>query len=162
METQAFLLEKQGDHVRACTLYQQISERTKALRTLIGFYQRNADVHDGQGVAYRQRLEELTNRVFPAAMRRVGLHSFADAPRTGVTMQGFSFAARRIGLVKDSVVVAVDGVEIVNSEQYAFVRDLDAANPRMELIFWNGERYVAAEVTLPDRRFGLSLEDYSP
>ncbi len=161
-ETQAFLFEKQGDHVRACSLYQQISESTKTPRTLLGFYQRNADLQDGQGVTYRRRLEELTNRIFPAGMRRVGLHSFADAPRAGVAMKGFSFAARKIGLLKDSVVVAVDGVEIVNSEQYKFVRDLDAANPRMELIFWNGDRYVATTVTLTDRRFGLSLEDYAP
>ncbi len=44
--------------------------------------------------------------------------------------------------------------------QYIFVRDLDASNPRMDLILWNGNEYVEIVTDLKNRRFRLSLADY--
>ncbi len=73
-----------------------------------------------------------------------------------------------------AVIVAVDGYQVENVKQFNFIRDIDLTKPDMDIIFWDGEMYLAVTFNFGElsdgvlvnsvgrRSLGVRLETYVP
>lgn len=162
LEARARLLIRLGRLAEAEACYKEVETRHAYVGSLAGFYLAQRDQRDAEGVTYQQRLDELIARCFPGGLRTVRLEDFSAPPGAGVVFNEDDNRIRRAGLAKGAAIVALDGRAVADLAQYYIVREMDAANPQMELIVWTGTEYKAVTLFVPRRRFGLDLQSYVP
>lgn len=160
MEAKAHLLDELGEYTRAEACCREIEQRHHYVGALVWFYRRHSAQKGEAGTAYQQRYDDLTTLCFPKGLCKVKLAGSNRPPTHGVSFTDENDTTRRYGLRTGMVICAVDGYQVENLTQYYFVRELDSANPRMDLIAWDGKDYLEVTVTISNRRFGVDLKSY--
>ncbi|MBF0197875.1 MAG: hypothetical protein HQL32_09200 [Planctomycetes bacterium] len=56
----------------------------------------------------------------------------------------------------------MDGYKVDDMPQYFTMRELDASNPYMQLIIWDGKKYIDIKAMTNKRLFGAKIEDFVP
>jgi len=157
----AELLENIKKYTEAETCYKEIEKRYNYLGDLVGFYQRNLDNLDNSGIPFQQQYNKLKNRCFPNGMKEVKKDSFQGAPLKGVIFNSENRRTLRLKLPKGTIIVALNGYLVENVEQYDFISEGAGKGKRLSLIYWNNNEYVAKEIPVKDRPFGVPLENYT-
>ncbi len=152
--TMAGLLEKSGDLSGAEGYFKRNKERYDLIGPLFNFYERNS-----QNPEYQTKLEELTTRLFPEGMRQVDLSDFQQKPEKGVIILSWSRKLSENGLASGDIIVAVDGYQVDNLDQFYIVRD-KVDDPQVSFIVWHKNRYLHIDAKLKNRRFGVDIETY--
>lgn len=162
LEIRADILKRLGRWSEAEDCYRRIEKDMDYIGDLVGFYLKFPDQTDDAGVPFRQRYNELISRCFPKGLQKAGLENFSGPPAAGVVFMEENSTTRRTGLGRGTVIVALDGYQVDDLTQYYVVREMDASNPRMNLIVWDKTQYKAVTVSIPNRRFGLDLKSFTP
>lgn len=89
------------------------------------------------------------------------LASFHGPPVSGEQIKGSSEALNAAGLEPDDVIVALDGKQIANSDQYDYVRAM-LTSPLMDLIAWHQGQYIEVKSSPPQHRLDVDMLPYPP
>lgn len=156
LEAMGYFSERVGRYADAESWYQKIVEQYgegDGRTSLDDFYIRYArrvgnDRFSGQAAA-------ALARVFPAGLERVspGDLSSPPPPRQSVPLDDDWQGYRRIGIIKDDLVVAVNGYRVRGSRQYYLVLSFDD-RPELTLIVWRQGRYVEVKGHLKRTAYG--------
>jgi hypothetical protein len=152
IRTKAYFLERIGRYAEAEEWYRKIVERygETSRAPLDEFYIRYEHrVADGR---FAREAKAALARVFPAGLERVTVGELKAAPVDGVRISGRSQASTRFGLVKDDVVVALEGYRVRTHAQYDVLRTLDDT-PRRSIIVWRHGRYLEIHGEIRFRRY---------
>ena len=157
LEAKAEFLEATEDYAGAFQWYANIEDRYGDPQPLIAFCLRykvkTGDTrYDGE---VRQRLGKL----FPKGIEKASLGDFQGPPADGTLIQEENDLIRAAGLHQGDVVVAINGIRDHNFLQYNYARD-SSANPELDLIVWQGQRYNEIKASPPNHRFGVAFGDY--
>jgi tetratricopeptide (TPR) repeat protein len=142
LQTMAYFLERLGQYDEAEKWYLRIFERYNDRRDLDSFYvryeQRRSDGRfSGPAAAARARL-------FPTGLERVSFAGLKPPPPRNpkeVMISGEFPRSTRFGLVKDDLVIALNGYRVRNNEQYQCVWTFDDG-PEATVIAWRRDRFV--------------------
>jgi hypothetical protein len=126
---------------------------------LFGFYKRQDNAQPGG--PYARKRQRYEHRIFPDGLQRVALKDFRESPSDGAQFVTSNETVAYWKLKAGDVVVAVDGFQIHNEQQYDAVRSF-SESPKMVLIVWHEGRYAEFPVDLQGRRFGVNLVTYEP
>jgi len=110
---------------------------------------------------FQINIGDPTSDIAPSGKTAVTLSSFTNPPTSGVQFDQTTDAMKQNGLSSDDIVVACDGTQVENTEQYTATRDA-SDSPSMKLIIWDGQSYRELNVNQPGRRFGVEMHDYKP
>ena len=156
LQAMGYFSERVGRYADAESWYQKIVEQYgegDGRTSLDDFYIRYArrvgnDRFSGQAAA-------ALARVFPAGLERVspGDLSSPPPPRQSVPLDDDWQGYRRIGIIKDDLVVAVNGYRVRGSRQYYLVLSFDD-RPELTLIVWRQGRYVEVKGHLKRTAYG--------
>ena len=140
----------------------------KALEYASGMAERYGDTgglmmllanHHDKDPRLAKAYQQLQAALFPNRMKKVTLEDFKDAAVSGVEITSTSYELNRHSIREGEVIVALDGIQVENQQQYFAVRGMKPDAP-LQLILWNGSEYREIEASVPDRRFGCDLGDY--
>jgi S1-C subfamily serine protease len=92
-------------------------------------------------------------------MKKVAIGDFTAAPTEGVKVDTTNENTDRAGLKRGDVFVALDGYRVQNIKQYMLVRAL-TDDPKINLIVWNGTKYVEVAISLPNRMFNNDISNF--
>ena len=154
LKTLAALLEKSGDLAGAEEYFKRNRERYDQIGPLFNFYERHSEKAE-----YQARFEELAVQLFPEGLREVDLSDFTLKPEKGVIILSSSQKLREYGLASGDIIVAIDGYQVDNLEQYYIVRD-KSDEPQVRFIVWHKNRYLNVDAKLKNRKFGVDIETY--
>lgn len=161
LEAHLWLLEKQRNWKAALDTARKLDQRyngltpVEELACLLRLAQ--ADLPAARALGYEARMA----KVFPGGMTKVTLADFKTAaPRRGVLIDGTSPKMTPFGLREGMVIVAMNGIRTDTFTQYQLVRAL-TSEPLIRLIVWDGAAYRVSEGSLPGRRFGVDMKDYT-
>jgi tetratricopeptide (TPR) repeat protein len=156
LQSMGYFSERMGRYADAESWYQKIVERYgegSGRTALEDFYIRYArrvgdDRFSGQAAA-------ALAKVFPAGLERVSPSDLTSPPPPGqsVTLNDDSQGARGIGIMKDDLVVAVNGYRVRGSRQYHLVLTFDD-RPGLTMIVWRQGRYVEVKGRLKRSAYG--------
>jgi tetratricopeptide (TPR) repeat protein len=140
LSTMAYLMERLGRYDDAAAWYQKMVERYDRRDDLDEFYVRYQ--HRVGGDRFGIEAAEARDRIFPTGLKPVSLADLKTPPgRLGVAISERSQKNTRLGLQKDDVVVALNGLRVINEAQYRCVwRFTD--DPSATLIVWRDGRYM--------------------
>lgn len=157
LETMMNLQEKMGNLAAAESYGYKILDRYENSSPLSGFFGRHPEA---PGYAeFLKKLAEQVAKIFPGGvMTKVTLDSFKTPPTDGI-MLGPSARLRSFGIEADTVIVAVDGIQVRNEAQYIHVRGL-SPSPKMDVIVWKRDHYEAITLEQKGRRFNVNIIDY--
>ena len=62
-------------------------------------------------------------------------------------------------MASGDIIVAIDGYQVDNLEQYYIVRD-KSDEPQVRFIVWHKNRYLNVDAKLKNRKFGVDIETY--
>jgi tetratricopeptide (TPR) repeat protein len=156
LTTLALLREAQGRYAEAETLYRKVQERYHGDRTqLDAFHCRNA----ARSPECARAWEERKGQLFPQGMRPFAQPEAPVPPTRGIRFAKQTWYLGRQGLAPDAVIVALDGIQVENQQQYLLVRELKWEDD-MTLVVFQGGAYRTLQVAPPRRRFGVDLKDY--
>jgi tetratricopeptide (TPR) repeat protein len=155
LATMGYFLERMGRYKEAEEWYEKVVERygEDSRGSLDEFYIRyERRVGDGRFAA---AAAAALARVFPAGLERVSMAEFTGPPRPGegVRVTGLYQRSTRFGLVKDDVVVALNGFRIHDDRQYHIVWTFDD-RPEATVIVWRQGRYVEVKGRLERIAYG--------
>lgn len=156
LQTMMNLQERMGRLDQAESSGQKILDRYNDNTALAAFYKRHADQGDAK---YQAKFDSLVKTVFPEGLKKVTLASFSGPPSAGMNFAQTNRSLSQNGLSADQVVVALDGYEVQNQNQYSFIRGL-SNSPAMQFIVWDGHAYRTVNANQADRHFGVDLQDY--
>jgi len=147
-QTMGYFFERMGRYTDAQEWYEKIVERYGDRETtrepLDNFYIRYTHrVGDGR---FGGEAAAALARVFPAGLERVSVAEIDGPPRLrdamhAVRVAGDSQRSTRFGLLKDDVVVAVNGYRVHNDRQYRLLWTFDD-RPEATVIVWRQGRAV--------------------
>jgi tetratricopeptide (TPR) repeat protein len=156
LQSMGYFSERMGRYADAESWYQKIVERYGeggGRTALDDFYIRYArrvgsDRFSGQAAA-------ALAKVFPAGLERVSVGDLSSPPlpRQSVNVQYDSQGGRGIGLIKDDLVVAVNGYRVHDSRQYHLVLTFDD-RPELTMIVWRQGRAVELKGHLKRSAYG--------
>ena len=109
----------------------------------------------------RGRAVSRREAVFPNGIRNVTILSFVTAPTSGCAVISDSVSLQLAGLQVGDIIVALDGIQVENTEQYAHV-DAMAKDSNMRWIIWRGSQYLEVTRWVPDRNLESPLKTHSP
>jgi tetratricopeptide (TPR) repeat protein len=154
LETMAKLQEKMNSLDTAEDYFQKIRERYDTKGMLCAFYQRHPN-HD----KFQAKYNDLIGELFPGGMQTAALSEFSGSPSNGVIFLNSNRILAQYGLGIHDIIVAIDGCKVKNLEQYVFVRSL-SDSPRMDLVVWHRNHYIAVQPELENRLFGVNIATY--
>ena len=156
LQSMGYFSERMGRYADAESWYQKIVERYgegSGRTALEDFYIRYArrvgdDRFSGQAAA-------ALATVFPAGLERVSVGDLGSPPlpRQSVNVQYDSQGGRGIGLIKDDLVLAVNGYRVHDSRQYHLVLTFDD-RPALTMIVWRQGRAVELKGHLKRSAYG--------
>jgi tetratricopeptide (TPR) repeat protein len=155
LETMGYFQERMGRYAEAEEWYRKIIERygQKSAEYLEDFYIRYEQrVGDGRFAA---GAAAALAKVFPAGLERVSLFEFTSPPLPGegVRVSGQFQRTTRLGLIKDDVVVALNGFRIHDHRQYQLVWTF-SDRPEATVIVWRQGRYIEVKGRLERMAYG--------
>jgi hypothetical protein len=156
LDTMATLLERSGKVEEAERYLLKIKERYSEEGTLGAFYERNKS----RSVQYAQAARAAVDKIFPEGLRHIKIDDLKAPPNDGILLSRTGRLAERAGLRVGDVLVAIDGVQIQNKDQYYFARALSYDSNITYLLFRAG-RYLELKANLPQRRNYSAIESYS-
>jgi hypothetical protein len=149
------LCERDGALAEAERYFAMEARRSAAPSALWAFYRRQVE---GRHEGFRWKLQALEDELFPGGLRHVDRNDFNERPRGGVLVMDED--ARHQGLQQGDVIVAIDGIEVRDYDQYSLVRDGDAGMD-LHLIVWRGGDYRDLQLSgVPERRVDAHLTTY--
>lgn len=154
LQAMGYLMERTGRYSDAEAWYQRIVERYDYRGTLEDFYIRY-ERRIGDGRFRNQAAAALASR-FPAGLQRVALGELVSPPLNSpelVRISGKFQKSTAFGLLKDDVVVALNGYRIHNDAQYQCVWTLDD-KPEAAVIVWRNGRYIEIKGKMRRMRYG--------
>ena len=151
----ARLMERMNKLEDAEKYYGNILERYEDAGALVAFYIRHKDANP----KFVERIRKFTAASFPDGMKKVAIGDFTAAPTDGVIVNSTNQNTERAGLKRGDIFVALDGYRVQTLEQYMLVRGL-TDDPKINLIVWNGSKYVEVSVSLQQRRFNNDISTY--
>ncbi len=154
METQMHVLEKQDKLDQAESIGQEIKERYGDDDDLVALYAQ-------YGSHFPDKHSELERKFFPNGLNRIEFISYSqkEKPEAGCQITSDSPQLKPAGLLKNDIIVALDGYEIKSEMQYVFVRSL-TDTPKMVFVVWRDKKYLEINASLPGRRFYADISDY--
>jgi outer membrane protein assembly factor BamB len=111
-------------------------------------------VHMG-GAGARSRREA----VFPNGVKKVTILSFSGEPAAGCLLVADSVQSQLAGLQVGDLIVALDGTQVENNEQYTLV-DSSTTDSRMRWIVWRDDRYHEISAWVPERKLEARLRTH--
>lgn len=154
LETMAKLQEKMNSLDAAEDYFRKIRERYDTKGILCAFYQRHPN-HD----KFQAKYNDLVGELFPGGMQTAALSEFSGFPSNGVIFLNSNRIMAQYGLGTHDIIVAIDGYKVENRDQYEFIRSLNDS-PRMDLVVWHRNHYVAVQPELENRLFGVNIATY--
>lgn len=155
--TRSDLYEVQGKWKEAYKVRKIIEERYKDSGQVVKFIIRykaatgNTDLdHEGS---------KGEKAIFPNGKKQVALASFQGPPLLGVVLTDESAQMRNSGLKKGDVIVAIYGIKTDSEREYSFIRD-GSGQKDLDVIVWNGEKYLALKANPPGKKCGVGIQDY--
>jgi hypothetical protein len=160
METLAHLMERTGELEQAEEIFRSIAQRYTTGQNILGAFCIRLARRTGDKADMEQG-KSLLAKALPR-----GLESWTDAdaaqPPTDGARVTFVFPrARRIGLRKDDIVVAIDGLRVRDAWARPVITNL-RLEPDMALVVWRDGRYQELALEVPQRWFGATFETYKP
>ena len=159
-QTMGYFFERMGRYTEAQVWYEKIveryGERGANREALDDFYIRYAHrVGDGR---FGGEAAAALARVFPAGLERVSLADIDGPPRLrdamhAVRVSGDSQRSTRFGLLKDDVVMALNGYRVHNNRQYQLLWTFDD-RPEATVIVWRQGRPVEVKGQFKGMAYG--------
>jgi tetratricopeptide (TPR) repeat protein len=157
--TLALVMEERDRLDDAEALYRQVFETYDDGVPVAGFYYRRARVEGRE--EYEGRLREALALALPTGqLEPLDRDALPPEPVDGVVVRKENDNTKRYGIKWGHVIVGVDGYRVRDFQAYDLARAL-SYSPRMTLVVWRGASYDEIEVELWDRRFRITLEDFS-
>jgi tetratricopeptide (TPR) repeat protein len=155
LRTMAYLMERLGRYDEAEQWYQKVVERygESGQELLDEFYVRyDHRVGDGR---FGGRTAAALARIFPEGLERVSISELTapPPPGQGVRVSGRSHRTTQFGLMKDDVVVALNGYRVTTDPQYQLLWTFDD-RPEATVIAWRRDRYVEVKGRLKRMAYG--------
>lgn len=150
------LKDKMGDLDGAEKLARAIMERYNSNNSLAAFYSRHPERPGAK--EFLESAEKNLKKAFPDGVHRVSLSSFREKPSDGV----YFIPNERLislGFQIDTIIVALDGIQVGNLEQFQSVRAL-SISPKMTFIVWRHDHYNEISVEQAGRRFNVGMGEY--
>jgi S1-C subfamily serine protease len=97
--------------------------------------------------------------LFPGGIKRVTVSSFNLPPADGVLISEENAETAKANLSKGTVIVALDGIQVHNFDQFTYARD-SVTTQGLDLIVWQDNQYHEVKAKPPGRRFGVHMPDY--
>jgi hypothetical protein len=160
LETLAHLMERTGDVEAAEEIFRRIAERYTNGANILGPFCIRLARRTGDKSDMEQGLRLLSKHL-PRGLEPWSEADAAQPPADGVRVT-FTFArARRIGLRKDDIIVAIDGLRVRDQWARSIITNL-ALVPDMKLVVWRDGRYQELALHVPQRYFGANFGAYKP
>jgi PDZ domain len=155
MATLAEVLERRGDLAGAEAAFKRIQGRYD-IGWHLGAYYLRAWRRSGDAFARDRGLALVADR-FPAGLEEAP--ASGPAPVNGVRFTSFGQRAARAGLLRDDVVVGIDGVRVRNVDQATVIlRASDSAS--MTFAVWRDGAYLTVRANVPQRWLGSNTATY--
>jgi tetratricopeptide (TPR) repeat protein len=154
MNVYLLLSEKMGDFTTAEHMGVAIRDRYDDSVELFVLYHNQPDKFPGKADA-------MLKQVFPRGIVPVTLTSFHGPPVEGDQIEGSSETLDAAGLGPTDVIVALDGKQVANSDQYDYVRAM-LTGPLMDIIAWHQGQYIEVKSSPPRHRFDVEMQTYPP
>jgi len=162
--TRSDLYEVQGRWMDALRYQKMMEERYNQSDYLLNFIFRykaatgKADL-DHELRKREKEVKKLEIEIFPQGQSKVTLTSFTKPPVAGVEFLGDSSEMNKVGLKKGDIIVSSYGIRTDYQRQFAYLRD-SVSRPDLELIVWDGEKYLEVKAHPPGKKFGVGIQDY--
>ena len=118
-------------------------------------------INSDKSAGYQIKIGDPKDDAFPSGKKSVTLDSFTNPPASGVQFDQTTDDMTENRLSSEQVVVACDGIEVDNAQQYTIMRDATDSSA-MTLIIWDGKGYHEIHVHQPNRKFGVPMHTYKP
>ena len=158
LRTKARLAERMGEFEKAESLYQEIDQRYPSISSYVwNFWWRLKD----QSETYSKAWKDLIAENLPDGLKEVKMEQLKGEPKTGVVVDT-SPSSSVNGIKNGSILVAVDGYEVENLQQFEFISKLRIAeNGMMRSIMWTGESYKEENLNPYGRKASFKFTDRS-
>ena len=157
LQTLALLREAQGRLSEAQREYAKIAERYDDAYVLPAFHYRNRLKSSECQRAWDQECKKL----FPKGLQKFDAIQATAPPRHGLVLQDDSAYLRHRGIARDAILVALDGFNVENLEQYSLIRAFEWADG-MRLMVYQGGKYTTITSDFHNRSLGVNLITYQP
>jgi hypothetical protein len=116
--------------------------------------------HANSDPRYKIESDKQIGETFPQGLQKVQLSNFSTPPTDGVLIKKGDELCPDSPLVKDAVIVAVNGYRVHSETQFHVVRNLPNSE-FLTAIIWDGNHYIEARKPIVNGNlFGLSIGDY--
>lgn len=140
---------------KALELFSAIAERYNDSGPLLQFL----DSHQSD-TKLKARYDQIIGEAFKGGLKKVALADFKDEPASGTKITSASEHTQQYNLKTGDVIVALDGVRVDDLDQYFMVRAMKKDEEPVQIIYWDGTSYHELSASLPQRRFGCTMEPY--
>jgi len=103
----------------------------------------------------------LQQIIFPSGLKKVTILSFTAKPASGCHLVSGGVQSQLAGLQIGDIIVALDGIQVENEEQYLFA-DATGSESRMTWIIWRDRSYHEISAWVPERKMDARLRTYVP
>jgi len=118
-------------------------------------------INSDKTAGYQIKTGDPGSDAFPLGKLEVTLAAFTNPPTSGVQFDQTTDDMTQNQLSSDQIIVACDGIEVDNVQQYTNVRDATDSSA-MTLIVWDGKGYHEIYVHQTNRKFGVEIHNYKP
>lgn len=157
LAAKAEYLEETGDYAGALKWYKRIEERYDAPSAVAQFISRYKA--STGNTRFDAELQSRLDGLFPGGIQKARLGDFQDPPVEGVIVRGENDLTEEAGLSSGDIIVAAQGIRVLNFQQYSYARD-SVTTPQLDLIVWQGNGYHEIHASPPRHRFGVSFRTY--
>ena len=106
--------------------------------------------------------KKMAALIFPDGMIKADFNSLPPGPPNhGARFTTGSNPLTYAGLRMDDIVVALDGYQVTNLDQYAYLSAFNH-DPNMTFIIWRKDRYLKIHANVPGHLFGVGLQTVRP
>lgn len=156
LHTFASYYELEKDLKNAEEQYIKIKERYDDKGVLAAFYVRNAK----KDKRYETEGEKMQAAIFPSGLKKRTLADYKSAPTKGMRITYEDKLSENHDLARNSIVVAVNGIEIDNKPQAFFLENL-STDPYLTFIVWDGKKYLETKtLAIQNRTPDVSFETF--
>jgi tetratricopeptide (TPR) repeat protein len=159
LETQAIFFEETSNYENAFKWYAAIDERYDGANPVIEFCLRYKEATGS--TRFDSEVEKRLNKLFPKGVEKVSISDFKSRPTDGVILMGQNALMDSVGLRKDDVIVAVNGLRVHDVTQYMYGRN-QRSSLELNLIVWQSDAYHEVTASPPKHRFGVNINTYAP
>ncbi len=116
--------------------------------------------HANKDLRYKAESDKLVAEIFPEGLQKVQLGDFNTPPTDGVLITAGDKLWPESLLVKDAVIVAVNGYRVHSKPQFHVARNMPNSE-FLTAIAWDGKHYIEIHKPIVNGNFfGVSIADY--